>query len=89
MYSPYKHAVYILRDFCMGSCSQVVHEQVTCPPKSLRLICFAFSDAHAIPLFVESKILSINTIYFDTVASLMHDIWKELTPSPMTAHFAN
>ena len=26
-------------------------------------------------------------IYFDTVANLMHDIWKGLAPSPITALF--
>ena len=35
---------------------------------------FAPSDARAIPLFIESKILPVNMIYFDTVANLVHDI---------------
>ena len=35
---------------------------------ALQLICFAPSDAHAIPLFIQSKILPVNMIYFDTVA---------------------
>ena len=46
-----------------------------------RLIYFAPSDAHVTPLFIESKILPVNVIYFDTIANLMHDIWKGLAPS--------
>ena len=55
--------------------------------RALRLIYFAPSDAHAIPLFIESKILPVNMIYFDTVANLMHDIWKGLARSPIRVLF--
>ena len=54
---------------------------------ALRVIYFAPSDAHAIPLLTESKILRVNMIYFDTVANLIHDIWKGLAPSPIRALF--
>ena len=54
---------------------------------ALRLIYFAPRDTHAVPLFIESKILPVNMIYFDMVANLMHDIWKGLTPSPIRALF--
>ena len=54
---------------------------------ALRLIHFAPNDAHAIPLFIESKILPVNMSYFDTDANLMHDIWKGLAPSPIRALF--
>jgi len=68
----------------MGSRSQVVHWQTTVLQKrALRLIYFAPSDAHAIPLFIQSKILPVNMIYFDAIVSLMHDIWKTLAPSPI------
>ena len=55
--------------------------------RALRLIYSAPSDAHAVPLFIESKILPVNMFYFDTVANLMHDIWKGLAPSPIRALF--
>ena len=55
--------------------------------RALRLIYFVPSDARAIPFFIESKILPVNMIYFDTVANLMHDIWKGLAPLPITALF--
>ena len=51
--------------------------------RALRLIYFAPSDAHAIPLFIQSKILPVNMIYFDAIVNLMHDIWKKLAPSPI------
>ena len=47
--------------------------------RALRLIYFAPSNAHDIPFFIETKFLPVNMIYFDTVANLMHDIWKGLT----------
>ena len=51
------------------------------------MIYFAPSDAHAIPLFIESKVLPVNMIYFDTVANLVHDIWKGQAPLPIRALF--
>ena len=67
----------------MGSRSQVVHWQTVLQKRAFRLIYFAPSDAQAIPLFIQSKILPVNMIYFDAVVNLMHDIWKQLAPSPI------
>ena len=55
--------------------------------RALRLIYSAPSDAHAVPLFIESKNLPVNMIYFDTVTNLVHDFRKGLAPSPMRALF--
>jgi len=55
--------------------------------RALRLIYFAPSDAHVISLFIESKTLPVNMIYFDMVANLLHDIWKGLAPLPIRALF--
>ena len=55
--------------------------------RALRLIYFAPRDTHTFPLFIKSKILPVNMIYFDTVANLMHDIWRGLAPSPIRALF--
>ena len=54
---------------------------------ALQLIYFAQSDAHAIPLFIQSKILPVNMIYFDTATNLMHNIWKGLAPLPKRVLF--
>ena len=55
--------------------------------RALRLIYFAPSKAHAIPFFIESNILPVRMVYFDTVANLMHDIWKRQAPLPLKALF--
>ena len=52
-----------------------------------RLIYFAPSDAHAIPLFIQSKILPVNILYFDAIANLMHDIWKKNSPFAYQSSF--
>ena len=36
---------------------------------------------------METKIFPVNMIYFDTVANLMHDIWKGQAPFPIRAFF--
>ena len=35
---------------------------------------FADSRSHSIPLFVCANVLPLNTLYFETVCSVMHDI---------------
>ena len=54
--------------------------------RALRLIYFAQGYSCS-SLFIKSKILPVNMISFDTVANLMHDIWKGLAPSPIRALF--
>lgn len=53
-----------------------ISKLIILPKNALQLIYFAPSDAHAtgIPLFIESKILPVNMIYFDTVVKVMLDI---------------
>ena len=40
--------------------------------RALRLMFFAGSGSHAIPLFVSANVLPLNTLYFETVCSLIH-----------------
>ena len=40
-----------------------------------------------IPLFIKSTILPVTMIYFETIASLMHDISHRSEPSPLRALF--
>ena len=42
--------------------------------RALRLMFFAGSGSHAIPLFVSANVLPLNTLYFETVCSVIHDI---------------
>ena len=45
-----------------------------------RLLFFAGSRSHAIPLFVSANVLPLNMLYFETVCSLMHDISTNSAP---------
>jgi hypothetical protein len=45
--------------------------------RALRLIYLKKYKEHAIPLFIESKILPINMLYIKTVCNLMHDVSNE------------
>lgn len=45
--------------------------------RDLRLMFFAGSGSHAIPLFVSANILPLNMLYFETVCSLTHDIIRD------------
>ena len=47
-----------------------ISKLIILPKNALQLIYFAPSDAHAISCFIESNSLSVNMIYFDTVANL-------------------
>ena len=48
--------------------------------RALRLIHFAQRQEHAIPLFVKSKLLPIQMLYFKNTACLMHDISCKTAP---------
>ena len=53
---------------------------LTLQKRALRLIFFSSKRSHAIPLFVASKILRINMLYFETVSIIMHDVSTRSTP---------
>ena len=48
--------------------------------RALRLMHFAHRNKHAVPLFVETKVLPINFLYFKSVINLMHDIYTKTAP---------
>ena len=48
--------------------------------RSLCMISFADRRAHAIPLFLEAKILPITFLYHESVSSLTHDISSNKAP---------
>ena len=48
--------------------------------RSLRLIYSANGQDHAIPLFVNAKVLPLNFLYYESVLNLMHDIDERNTP---------
>jgi len=40
-----------------------------------------------IPVFIQSKILPVNMIYFDAIVNFMHDIWKKTSPLAYQSSF--
>ncbi len=55
--------------------------------QALRLIYFKTYKEHAIPLFIESKILPINMLYIKTVCNLMYDVSNGSCPSSISDCF--
>ena len=53
----------------------------------LRLNYFVDKKEHAIPLFVNAKILPITFLYYEAVCKLMFDIHKDIAPSYITKLF--
>ena len=53
----------------------------------LRLIYFVDRKAHAIPLFVNAKILPITFLYYEAVCKLMFDVHNDSAPSNITKLF--
>ena len=47
--------------------------------RALRLIYFATSREHAVPLFIASNVLPVNMLY-RTVSTLMHDVKNNMAP---------
>ena len=53
----------------------------------LRLIYFVDRKEHAIPLFVNAKILPITFLYYEAVCKLMFDVHNDSAPSNITKPF--
>ena len=53
----------------------------------LRLIYFVDRKEHAIPLFVNAKILPITFLYYEAVCKLMFDVHNDSAPSNITKLF--
>ena len=50
---------------------------------------FGDYNSHAVPYFVSSSFLSLDLLYFKTVAILIHDISNILTPTNISNLFAS
>ena len=60
---------------------------VVLPKRVLRLIYFVDRKEHAIPLFVNAKILPITFLYYEAVCKLMFDVHNDSAPSYITKLF--
>ena len=64
-----------------GQAAQTYLNQILVLQKrALRLIYFAPYRSHAIPHFVSSSSIPINTLYFQSISTLMHDVFNKLAP---------
>ena len=55
--------------------------------RALRLIYFAHSRAHAIPLFTDANVLPLTFLYYESVSNLMYDVNNNNTPSNISKLF--
>ena len=76
--SPY----FTYRLVAWGNASKnYLNKIVVLQKRVLRLIYFVDKKEHAIPLFVNAKILPITFLYYEVVCKLMFDIHKDSAPS--------
>ena len=54
---------------------------LTLQKRALRLIFFSNKRSRAIPLFIASNILPVDMLYFETVSTIMHDVFTNSTPN--------
>ena len=62
---------------------------LTLKKRALRMIYFANSRAHAIPLFIDANVLPLAFLYFESVSNLMHDVNNNNTPLNILNFFKN
>jgi len=82
---------YLSYGICVWGCAakSYIGKLLILQKWALRLIYFAPSDVHAIPLFIQSKILPVNMIYmyFEAAVNLMHDFRKKTSPFAYQSSF--
>ena len=54
---------------------------LTLQKRALRLIFFSNKRSRAIPLFIASNILPVDMLYFETVSTIMNDVFTNSTPN--------
>lgn len=62
------------------ACKSYLNKILVLQKRALRFMYFANSRDHAVPFFVESNILPLNFLYYESVSNLMHDINNNITP---------
>ena len=56
--------------------------------RAIRFMNFSKPRTHAVPLFISSKILPINMLYFETMSTLMYDISNNSVPQNISRLFS-
>ena len=64
-------------------CKTYLNKILILQKRALRLLYLAGWHDHAIPLFLETNVLPITFLYYESVSTLMHDINDDKTPANM------
>ena len=73
----------------LGKACKTFHDQnLVLQNRALHLIYFAETNDHAIPFFVNAKILPLQSLYYESVCSLMYDANKNTAPDNILKLFS-
>ena len=64
-------------------CKTYLNKILILQKRALRLLYLAAWHDHAIPLFLETNVLPITFLYYESVSTLMHDINNDKAPANM------
>ena len=73
---------------CGNACKTFLDQILFLQKRALRLIYFAETNDHAIPFFVNAKILPLQSLYYESVCSLMYDVNKNTAPDNILKLFS-
>ena len=71
-----------------NACKTFLDQILVLQKRALRLIYFAETNDHAIPFFVNAKILPLQSLYYESVCSLMYDVNKNTAPDNILKLFS-
>ena len=71
-----------------NACKTFLDQILVLQKRALRLIYFAETNDHAIPFFVNAKILPLQSLYYKSVCSLMYDVNKNTAPDNILKLFS-
>ena len=71
-----------------NACKTFLGQILALQKRALRLIYFAETNDHAIPFFVNAKILPLQSLYYESVCSLMYDVNKNTAPDNILKLFS-
>ena len=73
---------------CWGqACNTYLNKILVLQKKALRFMYFVDRKTHAIPLFLDAKILPVSFLYYRSTAVLLHDIHTNLAPKNLVNLF--
>ena len=71
-----------------NACKTFLDRILVLQKRALRLIYFTETNDHAIPYFVNAKILPLQSLYYESVCSLMYDVNKNTAPDNILKLFS-